>query len=307
MSTELPPLTVCVVTRNRPSALLRCLTSLALIDDMVGEIIIVDDASDAPLDNVVRQAPPSVSAKLRVVRQTGDQGYIVARNAMVRLAANECLLSMDDDAYVIDPDAVRQSLTVLARDPTMGAVGCAQAEADGSPWPSAMQPAPVSYACYVSAFIGFAVLLRRTPFLKLGGYQEAFHFYGEEKDYCLRLLDAGYSVAYLPSALIAHVPDPSGRNPARYLRHVIKNDCLSAMFNEPCPMMIASVPIRLARYGRMRRTSGISDPGGLWWIIGQLVTSMPRVWRGRRPVRWASVRHWRRLRAYPALDAAHTE
>ena len=78
------------------------------------------------------------------------------------------------------------------------------------------------------------------------------------------------------------------------------------MFNEPLPMLVVSLPIRLIRYGRMRKNSGVSDPGGLWWIIRQLATSMPRVWRGRRPVRWASVRNWRRLhRTTPALDSAH--
>jgi GT2 family glycosyltransferase len=207
---------------------------------------------------------------------------------------------------VIDADAVRQPLDLMRRDPRIGAVACAQAEADGSPWPAAMQPAPVSYACYVPAYIGFAHLLRRSLFLELGGYQEAFHFYGEEKDYCLRLLNAGYCVVYMPGARVAHVPDPSGRNPVRYLRHVIKNDCLSAMFNEPLPMLVVSLPIRLVRYRRMRKDSGISDPGGLWWIIRQLVTSLPRVWRERRPVRWASVRNWWRLhRTFPALDSAH--
>lgn len=311
VSTDRPPLavdrlTVGVATRNRPDALLRCLRSLALIDDIVGEIIVVDDSSDGPLDSVIRQVLPAVSAKLRLVEQAGSQGPIVARNTMVRLATHEHILLMDDDAYMIDAEAVRQTLDLLRSDPRIGAVACAQAEADGSPWPAAMQPAPVSYACYVPAYIGFAHLLRRTLFLELGGYQEALHFYGEEKDYCLRLLNAGYSVVYVPGARVAHVPDPSGRSPARYLRHVIKNDCLSAMLNEPLPMLIVSLPIRLFRYGRMRRERGVSDPGGLLWIIGQLVTSLPRIWRGRRPVRWASVRIWRRLqRTSPPFVSAH--
>ena len=148
-----------------------------------------------------------------------------------------------------------------------------------------MQPSPVDYRCYVPAYIGCAALLRRSAFVKLGGYQESFHFYGEEKDYCLRLLDAGYDVVYLPDARVAHVPDPAGRSDSRYLRYVIRNDCLSALYNEPLPMAVITAPIRLARYAAMHRHSGDDDPGGLRWIVGELIAAMPAVWRDRRAIK----------------------
>ena len=65
-----------------------------------------------------------------------------------------------------------------------------------------------------------------STFPEIGGYRESFGFYGEEKDLCLRLLDAGYVTVYLPEALVAHVPDDSGRSQQRYLRFVSRNDCL---------------------------------------------------------------------------------
>jgi GT2 family glycosyltransferase len=288
-------LTVGIATRNRPQSLVRCLNSIALIDDLVGEVIVVDDSSDAPVGPALRTVSSAIAGKMRLVEQSGAQGYIVARNAMVRLAANDCVFMLDDDAYVIDGMAIRQAVDVFRRHPAVGAVACAQAEADGSPWPAGMQPSRVAYVCYVAAYIGFAHLLRRSVFLDLGGYQESFRFYGEEKDYCLRLLDAGYDVVYLPDARVAHVPDPSGRSETRYLRYVVRNDCLSALYNEPLPMLLLSVPVRLLRYLAMRRHGHVNDPGGLRWIAGELVKALPGVWRGRRPMRWASIRRWRRL------------
>jgi GT2 family glycosyltransferase len=147
--------------------------------------------------------------------------------------------------------------------------------------------------------------LRRSVFLQLGGYTESFHFYGEEKDYCLRLLDAGYRVVYLPDALVAHVPDPSGRSHARYLRYVVRNDCLSALFNEPLPMALISVPLRLRRYRRMARSGGIADPDGLRWIVGELAAAVPRALATRKPVKWASILAWRRLRRTPPALHQH--
>ncbi len=49
---------------------------------------------------------------------------------------------------------------------------------------------------------------------------ESFEFYGEERDYCLRQIDAGYRTVYLPDYLVIHEPDPSGRSRQRYLRYV---------------------------------------------------------------------------------------
>jgi GT2 family glycosyltransferase len=247
---------------------------------------------------------PAVARKIRFVEQPGSQGPIVARNRMVGLAANDCVLLLDDDAYVIDAAAIERAVDLFHRNGRIGAVACAQAEADGSPWPAAMQPSPVEYDCYVTAYIGFAHLLRRSVFLALGGYQESFHFYGEEKDYCLRLLHAGYDVVYLPAARVAHVPDPSGRSDARYLRYVIRNDCLSALYNEPLPLLLLTVPLRLARYSAMRRHGRVNDPGGLRWVIAELVRALPRIWRNRTPVGWGSIRRWRRLRrSWPAFES----
>jgi len=295
MPTDATLITVGITTRNRPESLQRCLQSLTLLNDVIGEVIVVDDTSDPPIGQSLGPVPGALAAKLRIVEQLKHEGYIVARNTVVRQARFEHVFLLDDDAFVIDADAVRRALALMTQNASVGAVACAQAEADGSPWPPAMQPSPVDYVCYVCSFIGFAHIVRRSVFLQLGGYRESFYFYAEEKEFCLRLLSAGYHVVYLPDARIAHVPDSSGRSPSRYLRHVVRNDCLGALYNEPLPMLIVSLPIRFARYLRMRRAGGV-ERGGLRWIVGELVTKLPSVWVDRKPLPWASFRRWRQLR-----------
>ena len=288
-------ITVGIVTRNRPMALARCLASLARLDGLARDIIVVDDASDEPIDGLVAASPASVVPLIRIVHQPGAQGPIVARNTIVRLASHECVLLLDDDAYVLDGGAIRRGLSVFDADAHVCAVAFAQAEADGAPWPTAMQPARVDWRCQVPAYIGFAHLLRRSTFLDLGGYREALHFYGEEKDFCIRALEAGRSVVYLPDARVAHVPDRGGRSASRYLRHVIRNDCFYALFNEPWPLPGVSVPVRLVRYWRMRRHGGTEDAGGLRWILGELWRTFPSLLAARRPVKWATIWRWRHL------------
>ena len=289
-------LTVAIATRNRPASLLRCLRSLPLLGDSVSEILVVDDASDPPAAEAIATLPEALRSKIRLIVQPTGPGYIVGRNRMIRESTSDIVLSMDDDAYLLEAEGIRDATALLAARPELAAVACAQAEPDGAPWPAGMQPSTAQYDCYVAAYIGFAHLIRRGLFLALGGYHESFHFYGEEKDFCLRALDAGYRVAYLPDLRVAHVPDPSGRSMTRYVRHVIRNDCLFSLYNEPLPVALASLPVRLSRFVSMTPRGGASDPAGLFWIVGSLVSLMPAIWRDRKAVRWATLGEWRRLR-----------
>jgi len=207
---------------------------------------------------------------------------------------------LDDDTRLLSLESVESAIRVMRSDARAGAVAFAQAESDGRPWPERMQPSPVRAPSVVSSFIGFAHLVRRAVFLELSGYRESFEFYGEEKDFCLRLIDAGYQTIYLPQALVAHVVDGASRDRRRYLRCVSRNDCLNTLYNDPLWRLVWMLPARFALYFRMRRTWKIDDPWGGAWLARDLVSRIPRVWKERRPVSRATLARWRALRSRPA-------
>lgn len=286
--------TIGITTRNRPRAIALCVRSLACLGSLASRVIVFDDASDEPVARLVAEAaPPGMSVTvIRDEQQIG--GYIEGRNRIVSHADTPFVLLLDDDTVVFSADAVLRAVAVLERDAKVAAIAFAQGEADGSPWPAAMQAGRGHEAAYVAAFIGFAHLLRRDAFLRLGGYRASLGFYGEEKDFCIRVLDAGMRVVYLPDALVGHVPDPGGRSTTRYVRFVIRNDCLYSLYNEPWPLVAVGVPVRLWRYRRMVAGRD-AEPGGMRWILGELKRLLPEVRRERRAVSWATVREWRRL------------
>jgi GT2 family glycosyltransferase len=295
------PLSIGITTRNRPEALCRCLRSIASAFPSA-DVLVFDDGSDRPVSEIVAGA--DLALRVRVLRDDTSGGYIVGRNAIVEQAQHETVLLLDDDTVLLGASAVARGMALLAADPTVGAIAFAQAEADGRPWPVAMQPGQNRGPAYVPAFIGFAHLLRRSLFRALGGYRARFVFYGEEKDFCLRMLEAGYRVVYLPDALVAHVPAPQGRHPVRYVRYAIRNDCLSTLYNEPWPLVAAGLPVRLWRYRRMAAGIPGGDRGGFAWLIGELGRALSTLASERRPVRWATVREWQRAKKTPAYGAA---
>jgi GT2 family glycosyltransferase len=285
-------ISVGITTRNRPASLARCLRSLSLAADLIADVLVFDDASAPPAADAM---PIDIRHAVTVLRDDSAPGGIVGRNRLVERAAQPLVLLLDDDAYLLTRESVVSAIGVLESDRSVGAVAFAQAEADSKPWPPAMQPSRATAPARVRAFIGFAHLVRRDVFRALSGYREMFVFYGEEKEYTLRLLEAGLSVVYLPDALVAHVPDPAGRDPRRYLRCVSRNDCLNALLNDPWWRLAWMLPARLALYLRMRRGWRVRDPGGFRWIVAELLRAAPRVARERKPVSRRTLRRWRTL------------
>jgi GT2 family glycosyltransferase len=286
------PITIGITTRDRPESLRRCLRSIAEVLGTSHEVLVFDDASDGPAEQQLTGHGRGL--QLRILRDERRIGYIAGRNELVRQASHALVLLLDDDTILLEASAVARAIAVLDADATVAAIAFAQAEGDGRPWNERMQPGRWRSPCYVPSYIGFAHLLRRSVFLSLGGYRTDFVFYGEEKDYCLRLLAENYHVVYLPDARIAHVPDAGGRDHRRYVRHVIRNDCLASFYNEPWPLAVVSLPVRLLRFRRMAAGIPGGDPEGLQWILSKLWSARADIRRGRRAVSWSTIREWRR-------------
>jgi GT2 family glycosyltransferase len=295
-----PGLSVGITTRDRPGSLNTCLQSLDALRGLSPEILVFDDGSNPP----ARDHLLPWSVDVRVLRDDRSPGCAAGRNRLVREASAPLVLLVDDDARILTRESIEQALAILNADPRVAAVAFAQAEADGRSWPDGMQPSPARVPSIVASFIGFAHLVRRDVFLALGGYREDFVYLGEEKEFCLRLLDAGHTTVYLPGARVAHVPDAAGRNRTRYLRLTVRNDCLTAFYNDPFPRVVWTVPARYALYFRMRRAWGIRDPWGWIWIARELMRGAARVVSRRRPVSRTTLDRWRSLNASPIPYAA---
>jgi GT2 family glycosyltransferase len=286
-----PRLSVGVTTRNRPESLQRCLASLSCIAHLAPEVMVFDDGSDVQVSVALDREDGSA----RIIRDDSAPGYIAGRNRLVREASAPCVLLMDDDAALVGSDGIDTALSILESDEQVAAVGFAQVDVTGTPWPGTTRSAD-SRPRYVPAYTGFAHVVRRDLFLELGGYRERFVFYGEEKEFCLRLLDAGRRIVYLPGAAVAHEPDPSGRSRPRYLRYVTRNDCLNALYNQPLRRALWIVPARLMLYFRMRRAWNISDPLGWWWVCTEVIGNALPVLRERHAVSADTLRLWRQFR-----------
>src|SRR5471032_2681523 len=93
---------ICITTHNRRAELDRTLTQIVALAPQPDEIVIVADGCTYGTADFVREKNPG--AKL-IIHEQG-RGSIPSRNEMAAATTCEIFLSLDDDSYPIEPDAI---------------------------------------------------------------------------------------------------------------------------------------------------------------------------------------------------------
>jgi glycosyltransferase involved in cell wall biosynthesis len=226
--------TVLITTRNRIGELRRAIES-ALSQTAALEIIVVDDASEDGTAEVVASTYPTVI----VHRSAQRRGLVVQRNLGVRLAAAPVVVSIDDDAIFSTSHTVEQTLSELDH-PRVGAVAIPLVDVARSS--AIQQHSPSHNGIHVAlTFRGGAFAVRRDVFLAVGGFREVIVHQGEERDYCIRMLAAGF-VIRLGRADPVHHFESARRDRRRMDLYGRRNDILYSWHNEPFPY----APLRMA-------------------------------------------------------------
>lgn len=175
------------------------------------EVVVVDDGSPAPLDDVV--APHRHWLRITLERQP-NAGPAAARNRGAA-AARGSLLAFTDDDCVPDPEW----LSVLARHaaarPGHMIGGRTVNLLTGNPFSTASQQL-VSYlyeyglrsagtAPWTGFFASNNLSVPAADFRRIGGFDVDFPLAaGEDRDFCARWNEAGIPAHYAPDAVVRH-------------------------------------------------------------------------------------------------------
>ena len=282
-----PAATILITTKNRRDELATALES-ALAQSAPCEVLVIDDGSaDGTADMVLDRFPA-----IRLVRHEQSAGYIVRRNQGAELASAPVVVSIDDDAAFPSTRTVEQTLAEFDH-PRVGAV--AIPFVDVKHGPAVRQQAPDGGGALVAAsYIGTAHALRRDLFARLGGYRPVLFHQGEEGDYCVRMLAAGFVVRLGRADPIHHFESPK-RDFTRWDVYGRRNDVLFGWHNAPAaalPVHWAGTVVNGLRHGlRVRRPKNMAR--GL--VMGFAAAAGPAR-GGRRPVPAAVYRLFRELK-----------
>jgi glycosyltransferase involved in cell wall biosynthesis len=226
-----PDATIVITTHNRRNNVRRAIES-ALSQTAAVEVLVIDDGSIDGTPSMVANEFPEA----RLHRSETSLGYVVQRNVAARLASAPVIISIDDDAVLSSPLTVAQTLEELNH-PQVGAVAIPVIDVRHGPTVRARAPsrAPDRHGVYVvPTFIGTANAIRRDLFVRLGGYRDVIFHQGEEADYCVRMLAAGY-VTRLGSADPIYHYESQSRDVRRMDIYGSRNMILFCWHNEPLP------------------------------------------------------------------------
>lgn len=205
---------VVVVSRDRPTALTRCLTGLSQLQYSKFEIVVVaDPAGCAAIRN------GAFADDLKLV-EFDRPNISEARNLGISHAAGDIVAFIDDDA-VPEPSWLHQLMAPSER-PHVAAMGGFVRGRNGISWQwqarmvdrmGAAQPLEVSpnratvltpKGKRATRTEGTNMAVRRDVLVALDGFDPGFAFYLDETDLNLRLAHAGYATAIVPMAEVHH-------------------------------------------------------------------------------------------------------
>ncbi len=205
---------VIIPTHARPCQLAGCLESLMLLQPPASgfEVIVVDDGSPQPLDDVVK--PYRDRLDLTLVRQSNG-GPASARNTGAGVARGRFLAFTDDDCRPA-PDWLTALAHRFEQMPQSLIGGRTVNELTRNPYSTASQILiDVVYAFYnrdpkaPRFFASNNIALPADLFHQAGGFDnEGFPLVAaEDRDFCDRWLRHGYRMTYAPEAVVQHAHD----------------------------------------------------------------------------------------------------
>ena len=217
---------IVIVNWNTRDVLEQCLKSIyASQTANQFEVWVVDNSSS---DGSVQMVSESFS-QVRLIANESNVGFAHANNQAINSSSGEYVMLLNPDT-VIEKDVIESLVNLLNQKPDFGAVGPRLLNPDGTLQESAypeptlfrefwrmfhldrfynigeypMDDWPLDHAREVDVLMGACILIRRKVFDQVGFLDEEFFIYSEEVDFCTRIRNYGWRLAWYPTTKVVH-------------------------------------------------------------------------------------------------------
>ena len=288
---------VCITTHNRREELKRTLSELARLAPPPDEIVVVADGCSDGTVEFVRERHSGV----RLIVHEQARGSIPSRNEMAGATACDIFLSLDDDSYPIESDAIARIRSLFAAHPRLAVASFPQRTDEH---PETLLAASFGEPHFTGSYANSSAAIRRSVFTELGGYPAQFFHAYEEPDFALRCVCAGWQVRHETSLTVRHHFTATQRNELRTHQRHARNELWSVFHRCPAPQLLAVVLFRAARqfgYAWKRGAAwAIREPK--WWLacLGGMKSCLAQ----RQPLPWPRYLAWMELVRKPIATEA---
>jgi N-acetylglucosaminyl-diphospho-decaprenol L-rhamnosyltransferase len=206
-----------------------CLNSIDRVFDCCDrEVIIIDNFSTDDSVKIVKDNFP----QFKLITSQVNLGFSKANNLAVKYSQGNHLLFLNTDT-ILTENTPQILSDYLNQNPNVGAVGSRITFEEGSYQLSAGKLPNLAIELWdkikygldrrwhqlfsgiydrqystireVGWLTGACLMIRRDVFEQIGGFDESFFMYFEDKDICKRVRDAGFKVVYYPETSLIHL------------------------------------------------------------------------------------------------------
>jgi GT2 family glycosyltransferase len=224
---------VVVATRDRRDSLLATLARLSALPERP-RVVVVDNGSRDGSPDAVREAYPQFD----VVALTRDRAA-AARTIGARRVRTSYVAFSDDDSWWA-PGSLSRAADVLDCYPLLALVAgrvLVGGEEREDAFSTVLEKSPLTSDVAlpgpsVLGFIACATVVRREPFLAVGGFHPRLALAGEEALLACDLANCGWKLAYVRDVVAHHHPSPK-RDRARRRRDEVRNAFATAWLRRP--------------------------------------------------------------------------
>lgn len=274
----LPLITISLVTYNSSKWLLSLFNSIhsqAYPLERI-EIAIVDNGStDDTLERIaaIRNDIGDAFADFQL-HQRPNLGFGAAHNWAINHSQGEYALITNPDLE-FDPQSISRVVTLAAKD--QDDVACW--ELRQRPYEHPKHYDPVTWETHWSSHA--CILIRRTSFNHINGYDERIFLYGEDVEFSFRIREAGFRLRYCPNATVAHYTyeEANQVKPAQYLGSTRANLYLRLRYGT-LPARLATLSLAIASIARPQPFEGARKL--LVKEYGALIRQLPDLRRERK-------------------------
>lgn len=202
------------ITYNRSNEAIKAIQSISHESLVDAEVIVVDNGSTDNTISVIQEKFPWV----HLISSERNLGVPGGRNLGIANSHGEYLIFLDDDAVFGITDVSTRVRSAFENFSLCGAVAFQILDAITGEPSSGEFPGPDpkkrNESFETTYFIGCGFALKRSVVNKTGLFLEDYFFALEELDLSMRLVDAGYSIHYIPEIIVYHAHSavrPTGR------------------------------------------------------------------------------------------------
>ncbi len=235
---KLPSVLVGIVTHNRAEILPKAIASAFAQKGCRVRVSVIDDCSTDTTPELAQRYP-----EVEWIRWEPGRGYMAARNQWMLTEGVDYFVSLDDDSWFLREDEIALAVNLMERRPYVAAVAYDILSHER------VEPVERQPAKRTSIFIGCGHVLKLKTVRQVGVYDAVPGSYGgEEKDLCLRLIDAGHKIMAMPGVHVWHDKTNVARDFAAQHRSVVCNDLVMTVRRTPVWLLPLLLPARCWRH-----------------------------------------------------------